>query len=108
MMRWVSATSRGKWHQHIHVTITNKQFPCIVTLCDYIALCMSQLPNYVGRTLKDWCLTVFVLPQYLAQSITPLVPALWEVDLDCFSGDASIRTYPDEKGPSPGSLTASL
>lgn len=39
-------------------------------------------------------------PQYLAQSLTPLVPVLWDVNLEYFSGGTSTRTRPHRKGGS--------
>ena len=81
MMRWVLEVLRGKWYQCISVTMTNEQFTCIIALCDYMVWCVSQLPSYVRRTLKD---SIFVPPQYLAQSLIPFVPALQEVNLDLF------------------------
>ena len=66
MMRWVLEVLRGKWYQCISVTMTNEQFTCIIALCDYMVWCVSQLPSYVRRTLKD---SIFVPPQYLAQSL---------------------------------------
>ena len=67
-------------------------------------VCISALQLY-QKDPKDSCLTVFVPPQDLAQSFTPLVPALWEVNLDCFSRGISAKICPREKGTSLGSLT---
>lgn len=65
-----------------------------------MGVCVS-LYSYVRRTLK---LTIFVPPQYLAQSLIPFAPALQEVNLDLFSGGISIICLL-EKGDSLGSLT---